>query len=504
MRQPDEGSSIATWVSQQARNVPDAPALKQGGTQLSYAELDGLVGRAATRLAEAGVRTGHRVAMVMPNLLTFPIYYYAILRLGGTVVPVNPLLKADELAYVLRDASTRVAVVFAGFAEQAQKAATQTSTQLLLVGPTDTTDTLADLPPTTTTVPRAADDTAVVLYTSGTTGTPKGAELTHANIGSNVRTVLETLFPMGPGDVVFGGLPLFHSFGQTVAMNTAVAGGACLTLLPRFDPVEALRIIVEDQVTIVMAVPSMYVALLNTPGAPTSGERGTSRLRTAVSGGSSLPLEVLHGIEKRFGVTLLEGYGLSETSPVVTFNHPDRPSRPGSIGTAIRGCELDLFDADDRPVPDGGIGEIVIRGENVMKGYLNRPEDTAVAMRGGWFHSGDLARRDADGFYFIVDRVKDMIIRNGYNVYPREVEEILYAHPAVQEVAVVGVPHPELGEEIAALVTLKEGQSATGEELISYVRDRIAAYKYPRIVEFGAVPKGPTGKILKREIRLSR
>jgi long-chain acyl-CoA synthetase len=304
--------------------------------------------------------------------------------------------------------------------------------------------------------------------------------------------------PSGPGDMLFGGLPLFHSFGQTCGLNAAMAAGACLALLPKFDGEEALRIVEQDRVTIFLGVPTMYMGLL----AVKDPQRfDTSSVKVGASGGASLPVEVLRGVEATFGFGLLEGYGLSETSPVASFNHPDRPTKPGSVGTPIRGVELALHDENGVEVADGEIGEIVIRGENVMKGYWNRPEETAEVMRGGWFHSGDLATRDADGFYFIVDRKKDMIIRNGFNVYPREVEEVLYTHPAVAEAAVFGIPDPVHGEEVAALVTLKDGVSATPEELRDFVAGQIAVYKYPRVVRLGTLPKGPTGKILKREIK---
>jgi long-chain acyl-CoA synthetase len=391
-----------------------------------------------------------------------------------------------------------VAVVFPLFAEEAAKAGSATGTEVILTVPGEFDAELARTDPTDRVAEQSGDETAVILYTSGTTGQPKGAELTHANLSSNVHTTIDTLLPMAPGDVIFGGLPLFHSFGQTVGLNAAMAGGACLTLLPKFDGEEALSIISNDRVTIFLGVPTMYMGLL----AVNNKERfDTSTLKVAASGGASLPVEVLRGVEQTFGFVLLEGYGLSETSPVASFNHPDRPRKPGSIGIPIRGVEFGLRDEDDQEVADGEIGEIVIRGENVMKGYWNKPEATADAMRGGWFHSGDLARRDEDGFYFIVDRKKDMIIRNGYKVYPREVEEILYAHPAVAEAAVFGVPDAACGEEVAALVSLKDGASATDGELRDYVKERIAVFKYPRIVRFGPIPKGPTGKILKREIK---
>jgi long-chain acyl-CoA synthetase len=292
---------------------------------------------------------------------------------------------------------------------------------------------------------------------------------------------------------------LFHSFGQTCGLNVAVHAGACLTLLPRFSPAAALEILQRDRVTVMEGVPTMYVALLQHPGREAFD---TSPLRLCVSGGAALPVEVLRGFEAAFDTIVLEGYGLSETSPVASFNHPDRERKPGSIGTPIEGVEFRLIDDEWRDVPEGDTGEIAIRGHNVMKGYWNRPDDTNEAIRDGWFRTGDVARRDKDGYYFIVDRKKDVIIRGGFNVYPREIEEVLYEHPAVVEAAVIGLPHPTHGEEVAATVALKPGTSATADELREYVKDRVAAYKYPRhvwIVE--ELPKGPTGKILKREIK---
>ena len=494
---PTRQANIASWVTERAATDPSLPAIKQGEVILTYSALDAASARAATVLAEHGVRAGDRVALTMPNVAYFPIVYYAILRLGAIVVPMNPLLKAGEIAFTWTDSGAKVAVVFALFAPEATKAAGTTGTDVIVVVPGEFDTLLGAAEPTEGVVERAAEDTAVILYTSGTTGTPKGAELSHHNLSTNVTTCLETLMPMNPGDVVFGGLPLFHSFGQTVALNAAIAGGACLTLLPRFDGEQALEIVDRDRVTLFLGVPTMYMALL----AVKNKERfNTSTLTRAASGGASLPVEVLRGVEEAFGFQLIEGYGLSETSPIASFNHPDRPTKPGSVGTPIRGVEFELHDADDRPGPEGEIGEIVIRGENVMKGYWRQPEATAEAMRGGWFHTGDLATRDADGYYFIVDRVKDMINRNGFNVYPREVEEILYSHPAVAEAAVLAVPDARHGEEVAAMVTLKEGATATEDELRDWVKGQIAAYKYPRIVQFGVLPKGPTGKILKREI----
>jgi long-chain acyl-CoA synthetase len=345
---------------------------------------------------------------------------------------------------------------------------------------------------------RDPSDTAVILYTSGTTGTPKGAELTHANLAQNAE-VCRQLFSLDAGSVVLGSLPLFHSFGQTCTLNAAVLAGGTVTLLQRFDAVKALEIVERDRVTVFMGVPTMYNALLNHP------ERGrfdASSLQVCVSGGASLPVELLHGFEQVFGCTILEGYGLSETSPVASFNRPGAERQPGSIGTPVDGVEMKLIDAGGSDVPPGEVGEILIRGHNVMKGYWRRPEATAAAISAdGWFASGDLARQDEKGYFFIVDRKKDLIIRGGYNVYPREIEEVLYSHPAVREVAVVGVPHPELGEEVGAAVALKPGVDASADELRDFVKDQIAAYKYPRLVWFvEELPKTATGKILKREV----
>jgi long-chain acyl-CoA synthetase len=296
-----------------------------------------------------------------------------------------------------------------------------------------------------------------------------------------------------------GCLPLFHVFGLTCGLNAAVRCGATLTLLPRFDPAKALEIIARDRVTIFEGVPTMYAAMLHDPSAP---QADTSSLRVCVSGGAAMPLEILRGFEQAFSCMILEGYGLSETSPVASFNHPDSERKPGSIGTPVVGVQMRVVDAEGRDLPGGEVGEIVIRGHNVMKGYWGRPEATAESITDGWFRTGDLARVDEDGYFFIVDRKKDLIIRGGYNVYPREIEEVLYEHPAVAEVAVIGISHPSLGEEVGAAVALKPGAAATPEELRAFARDRVAAYKYPRHVWLvPELPKGPTGKLLRREVK---
>ncbi|WP_406840347.1 long-chain-fatty-acid--CoA ligase [Streptomyces sp. AHU1] len=491
-------TDLVTLLAATASAHGERVAVRHDDSTLTYAELDDASARVAALLRDRGVAPGDRVALTMPNVPLFPVLYYGILRAGGVVVPMNPLLKAREVAFTLRDCGARAALVFPLFADEVTKAAAETGTDCLVTDPGTFDALLRGHEPLRDTPDRAEDDAALILYTSGTTGTPKGAELSHRNLARNTLTTAETLLQVGSEDVLFGGLPLFHAFGQTCALNVAVATGATLTLLPRFDPVSALEVIARDEVTVFLGVPTMYAALLHAD-LPEGFDAG--RLRLAVSGGAALPVEVLHGFERRFGAAVLEGYGLSETSPVAAFNHPDRPRKAGSIGVPIRGVEMRLVAEDGGVVASGEVGEIAIRGENVMTGYWNRPDATAEAIRDGWFHSGDLARVDEDGFYFIVDRKKDMIIRGGYNVYPREIEEVLYEHPAVAEAAVVGVPHPLHGEEVAAVVTLRPGAEATAEEIRAHAKERVAAYKYPRLVEIAAeLPKGPTGKILKREI----
>jgi long-chain acyl-CoA synthetase len=369
----------------------------------------------------------------------------------------------------------------------------------VIVEPGQFERTVGEAQPRTEVRERARDDTAVILYTSGTTGTPKGAELSHANLLGNCETA-RSLFDLESERVTLGALPLFHSFGQTCAMNATIKGGGTLTLLPRFEPAKALEIIERDGVNVFEGVPTMYGAILH---APERERFDASSLEVCASGGAAMPVELLRGFEEAFGCKILEGYGLSETSPVASFNHPDRERKAGSIGTPIRGVEMKVVDEDDNELPAGEVGEIVIRGPNVMKGYWNRADATKEVLRGGWLHTGDMAKVDDDGYFFIVDRKKDMIIRGGYNVYPREIEEVLYEHPAVREAAVVGVPDEELGEEIGAAVALKDGAQASADELREHVRSQVAAYKYPRVVWFVEdLPKGPTGKILKREIEI--
>ncbi len=489
--------NLAAILSDAAAQGPERLAVKLDDYELSYGLLEQAAMRVGGLLRAHGVEPGDRVALMLPNVPYFPAIYYGALAAGAIAVPLNVLNKRREVEYYLGDCGAKLMFVWHDFAGEAQPAGAASGCETITVVPGEFEQTLFACEPGEGPIPREPDDTAVLLYTSGTTGRPKGAELTHANLLSNC-TASRDLFTLDAGVVMLGALPLFHSFGQTCAMNSCVLAGGLLTLLPRFEPGKALEIIERDRVSVFVGVPSMYGAMLNLPD---HDRYDTSTLRVCGSGGASMPVELMRGFEQAFSCEILEGYGLSETSPVASFNQPDRERKPGSVGTPIAGVEMRVVDDADHDLPAGEIGEIVIRGANVMKGYWNRPEATAEAMRGGWFHTGDLARVDPEGYFFIVDRKKDMIIRNGFNVYPREVEEVLYEHPAVREAAVVGVPHDQYGEEVGAAIALKQDASATVDELRDFVRERVAAFKYPRQIWIvDELPKGPTGKILKREI----
>lgn len=493
-------TNLAQHLLSTARAHGDRPALRMDEHLLTYREFLVAAQGVAAALRARGVGPGDRVGLVLPNVPSFPVVFYGAMLAGAAAVPMNPLLKAREIEYYLKDSGARLVVALDGSQTAAVEAAQTVGIGSVAVGAVAVGDRLtgesADLEP----VDRADSDTAVILYTSGTTGQPKGAELTHANLATNCRTSAATLFELSPDDVVMGCLPLFHVFGLTCGLNAAVLTGACLTLIPRFDGEKALSVIGRDAVTVFEGVPTMFSAMLHVAD---SDHYDVSSLRTCVSGGSAMPVEVMRNFEKAFDAIIIEGYGLSETSPVASFNHPNAVRKPGSIGTPVAGVEMRVVTDDGDDVAPGEIGEIAIRGENVMKGYWQRPDDTTAAIPDGWFRSGDLARQDEDGYFFIVDRKKEMIIRGGYNVYPREIEEALYEHPAVAEAACVGVPHPDLGEEVGAAVALKAGASADVDELRAFVKERIAAYKYPRLVWIvDALPKGPTGKILRRAVEV--
>jgi long-chain acyl-CoA synthetase len=503
--------NLATILRETAAATPDAVAYRAGGTTATYRELDERSGRFAAGLGAVGLTPGQVVAIQLPNVAEFLTVYFGALKAGLTVLPVNPLLKAAELEHQLKDSSASIMVGLAGLHTEAAKACELVGLRLYLAGDPaaqpDGTFPITDLMSSEPLAesggaiwPGNADDTAVLIYTSGTTGKPKGAELTHFLLYMNC-TVSGQLFGATPDDVTLAVLPFFHVFGLSSVINVSVRYGGCLSIVPRFEPRHVLDAIAADKCTVIAGVPTMLHALAQLE----IGDRELSALRVAVSGGASLPEDVLRTFEAKYGIEVLEGYGLSETGSTSSFNRPgDR--KPLSVGKPIWGVEMRIADSGDEPLPAGRdqIGEIQIRGHNVMKGYRNRPEATASALAGGWLHTGDLGYVDEDGFYFIVDRTKDLVIRGGYNVYPREIEEVLFAHPDILEAAVIGKPDERLGEEVVAVVVLREGANLDAAAIIAYCRERLAAYKYPREVRFAAeLPKGPSGKILKTELRQS-
>jgi long-chain acyl-CoA synthetase len=506
--------NLAVLLTESAKKYPAEPAVIFESFKLSYAELNAVTNQFANGLTNLGIKMGDKVALMLPNIPQFPIAYYGIVKSGAVVVPLNVLLKASEIEYHLNDSEAVALICWEGFLGEALKALPRVpKCRTLIVAQVPGSPN--PLPPGENVLgfdsvyknnspvfdlaPTMPDDTAVILYTSGTTGKPKGAELTHFNMFYNAQVSGDRLLPSNPGDVGLAVLPLFHAFGQSSVMNAIIGRGAALTLVTRFEPGKIFEVIQRDRVTLFAGVPTMYIALLNYPDRK---KYDTSTLRYGISGGASIPVEVLQGFEKEFNVPILEGYGMSETSPSVSFNRLDVPRKPGSIGLPNWGIDMKVVDDQDREVPPGERGEIVVRGHAVMKGYYNRPEETAEVLRGGWLHTGDIAYKDEEGYYFIVDRKKDLIIRGGYNVYPREIEEVFYQHGAVNEVAVVGVPHPTLGEEVKAYIALKAGVDISPVELIDYIKERVASYKYPREVEFmKELPKNATGKIVKFELR---
>jgi long-chain acyl-CoA synthetase len=498
-------TNLSSILTDSATAHPAKAALVAGATEVDYATLDLFARMFAGALGNLGVQPGEHVALVLPNVPQFSVAFFGCHYAGNPVVPLNVLLTAEELAYHLDDSQATTVVTWDLFLPAVAHAA---GTRRVIVAKADLADLeapagthnltalMAGATPVAHAHPTAGDDTAVVLYTSGTTGRAKGAELTHANLLANAK-VPHQLVGLGAETVALVALPLFHAFGMTVMHNAVLAVGGTLVLQPRFTAGEAAALVERHQVTFLGGVPTMYIALLHHQAADLSS------LRWCVSGGAPLPAEVLAQVEERFGVTLLEGYGLSETSPVVSFTVPELPRFAGSIGYPVPGVEMALLADDGRFVATPGErGEICVRGNNVMKGYWRNPEATATAIVDGWFRTGDIGVFDVHGAYRIVDRKKDLIIRGGYNVYPREVEEVLHRHPAVAQAAVVGVPHARYGEDVKAVVTLKPGAVATPGDILTWAEPYLAAYKRPRTVEIRAeLPLGPTGKVLKSELR---
>jgi long-chain acyl-CoA synthetase len=521
--------NLSAVVEQHTRRRPDAEALVCGDRRLTYAQLNAWANQIANALAASGIRRGDHVALLCPNLPYFPAVYFGILKTGATVVPLNVLLKPREIAYHLRDSDAKAMFCFQGTAElpmaEAAKAAIAVvpacKQLIVLPHPSIPLDPALEEGPevvplarfigahtvTFETVATSPDDTAVILYTSGTTGQPKGAELTHLNMVVNGMCAAE-LCAWAHDDngrhATAVTLPLFHATAQTAQMLAYLHLGGTLVLLPRFDPAALLATMTAERITHWIGVPTMYWTLLKHAREQNIDvSTAAATLRLSVSGGAPMPVELMRDFEKAFGVRIVEGYGLSETSPVATFNHVDRPSKPGTVGQPLFAVDIMIVDDKDEPVETGQPGEVVIRGHNVMKGYYKQPEATAEAMRNGWFHTGDIGVLDADGYLSIVDRKKDMILRGGFNVYPRELEEVMLKHPAVSLVAVVGVPDERLGEEVKAFVVKKAGADVTEDALRAWCQEQFAAYKYPRLFEFRTeLPTSATGKILKRELRV--
>jgi long-chain acyl-CoA synthetase len=513
--------NLSVLLEDSARKYPDRDAVVLGPTRLTYAQVDAAANQVANLLVERGIRPGDKVALSCPNLPQFPVVYYGVLKAGAVVVPLNVLLKSREIAYHLRDAEVSAYFCFEGTPELPMGAEGWAAFQevagagqfFLMTAdpaapsPIEGAETLGAAlvgkSPAFDPVVTEATDTAIILYTSGTTGQAKGAELSHANTMMNV-TACNRMFQTRPAtDSHLICLPLFHTYGATVQMHAGFSTAATLHLVPRFDAKQVVRLMNTEEITFFAGVPTMWWGLLSALTDEVDVDRIARNLRIGVSGGAALPVEIIHQVRERLHVQVLEGYGLSETSPVATFSDPEQEPRPGSIGVPIWGVQVKLINDDWSEVTGTGeVGEIAVKGHNIMKGYYNRPEATAEVLRNGWFRTGDLARRDEDGFYYIVDRSKDMIIRGGFNVYPREIEEVLMTHPAISLAAVVGVPHESHGEEVKAFVILTSGAEVSPDELVAWGRERMAGHKYPRLVEIvDSLPMTATGKILKRELR---
>jgi long-chain acyl-CoA synthetase len=489
--------SLASVLAEPARRRPEATALVEGATRLTYGQLWRDARAVATALAARGVGPGDRVALLAPNVADFVRCYFGIITAGGVVVPVPTLLTDREATQIVSDSGAGMLLYHSQFAEVGAAAARSAGIQAH-----DVAGLGEGQPPFGTFVTRQAEDLAVIFYTSGTTGAPKGAMLTHLNLVMNATVNAFDSNGLSPDDVVMGALPLFHTFGQSAAMNASFRVGATLVLQPRFDAAAALGLMAREDVTRFLGVPTMFIQLLR--AAPEAAR--LPRLTSCTSGGAALPVAVLEEFEKVFDTTIYEGYGLSETSPTASVNQRVFGTRPGTVGHSVWGVEVEIADATVPGridlLPPGEAGEIVIRGHNVFAGYLNHPEATAEVMVDGWFRTGDIGTKDAEGFITIVDRRKDLIIRAGFNVYPREIEEVLIRHPDVGQVAVIGVPDAERGEEVCAVVVPRPGHEIDADALRAWGKERLAGHKYPRLVRIvPELPVGPSQKVLKRELR---
>lgn len=537
---PDTPGSLGASFLGAAQHYAQQPAVIFEGHTISYGDLARQSEGFALALRLRGLQPRERVALLLPNFPHFLPAYFGALRAGAVAIPMNPTYRPPEIQHIFSDAGVSAAVVWSEILPAVQQAPGAQSQLRLIVSVTlptgegtsaATADGASTIGSASTEQPAAhvtfeqflgeaamaaaqgkvpppatepeEDETAVILYTSGTTGKPKGAMLTHQNLLSNAQAIIQ-LAELQPSDVLLSILPLFHSFGSTVCMVAPLLAGARIVLVPKFDPRRLLGMIQQHHVTLLAGVPSMYALLLRTPVAA----QDISSLRLCVSGGAALPGEVLRAFKDKFGIPLIEGYGLTETSPVATFNPPKGVQKAGSIGIPLPGVEVQVHDTLGNRLPPGEIGEIVVRGPNVMKGYYHLPQATAETIRNGWLYTGDLGYQDEDGYFFLVDRAKDLIIKGGLNVYPRELEEVLLTHPKIAEAAVVGVGDQTKGESIKACITPREGVTLTKDEVIDFMRERVAPYKVPNLVEFyplpAGLPKNATGKTLKTELRQAR
>jgi long-chain acyl-CoA synthetase len=512
--------NLASILEESVKQHPTKEAIVFGDMRLDYATVNIMANQVANVLQSKGIQPGDHVALTCPNLPYFPIIWMGILKAGAVMVPLSILLRPREIAYHLKDSDSKIYICFEGVPDMPMGPSgwegyqqVEGCTEFITLpatpfGPTfiEGHPTLLDLmqeqPPSFDTIMRKPEDTCLIIYTSGTTGQPKGAELTHSNMVMNC-TVAARLFTANPDDRTLIVLPLFHSFAMSI-LNITLLSHSTVVLLPRFDAGAVLDLFQKEKITTFAGVPTMYWEMINYDNSDGNidMELIANTLRICSSGGAALPVEVLKNFEEKYNVCILEGYGLSETSPIATFNPMESERKVGSIGIPIWGVEMKIVDEDMNELPAGEEGEIVIRGHNVMKGYYKRPEASEECFRGGWFHSGDVGKIDEDGFFFIVDRVKDMIIRGGFNVYPREIEEVMMTHSDVSLVAVIGIPSDQHGEEIKAFIVPKEGSIPDIEEVKAWGKEQFAAYKYPRIIEVvSELPLGPTGKILKKELR---
>jgi long-chain acyl-CoA synthetase len=502
--------NLAVMLSETAQSDPGRPVAVFSQGQLTYRELDVGSDWVAASLVAAGVKPGDPVALQLPNIPQFLVSYFGILKAGAVVVPLNVMLRAPEVAFHLGDSGARILITWEGVLAEAAKGAEAAGLERIYAvghaadaGVALPFERLLDLTvPRFDMVMRQPSDTAVVVYTSGTTGRPKGAELTHIQLYMNAD-IPGRLFDLKPDDVVITVLPLFHVFGLSSILNCCVRFGCTMSLIPRFTPGAVLEAIQRDRATIFEGVPTMFADLLSHPDLDSYD---LSSLRVAISGGASIPAPVLDAFEERFGLVILEGYGMTETASTTTFNVSEDERRAYSVGKPIWGTQTQVWDENGQPLPPGpeNVGEVVTRGLHVMKGYLHNPEATTGAFTGDWLHTGDLGYFDEDGFLFIVSRKKELIIRGGYNVYPSEIENVLHAHPAIAEAAVVGVPDVRLGEEVMAVVILRPAMDVVEQELHVYCRERLAAYKCPRVFQFRTeLPKNSLGKVLKDELSVS-